>query len=149
MRRSLRLGVKDLTDLRARTAGNPTLNAMRDEPLMRNKSGKKYGNTKVVDGAYVFASKAEHKRFKHLYKLWVAGVIKDLVCQKSFVLIPAQVAPSGKKIRKTEYLADFVYQDSNGVMVVEDVKGYATPEYRLKKKLMLQVHGIEVREIMS
>jgi hypothetical protein len=31
--------------------------------------------------------------------------------------------------------------------VVEDVKGFKTPVYRLKKKLMLAVHGIIVVEI--
>jgi hypothetical protein len=66
-----------------------------------------------------------------------------------FVLIPAQVSPSGKKERPTLYLADFVYLDATGAQVVEDVKGAVTPEFRLKRKLMLHVHGIEVKEVRS
>ncbi len=46
-------------------------------------------------------------------------------------------------------LADFVYVDANGRQVVEDVKGAVTPEFRLKRKLMLWRHGIEVKEVRS
>ncbi len=66
-----------------------------------------------------------------------------------FVLIPRLTRPSGGVERETAYLADFVYLDEAGHRVVEDVKGAATPEYRLKRKLMLHVHGIEIREIKA
>jgi hypothetical protein len=35
----------------------------------------------------------------------------------------------------------------NGVRVVADAKGYATREYRLKRKLMKAVYGIEITEL--
>ena len=35
----------------------------------------------------------------------------------------------------------------NGETVVEDTKGYKTPDYIIKRKLMLQVHGIRIREV--
>jgi hypothetical protein len=66
-----------------------------------------------------------------------------------FELIPAQVSPSGKRERPTMYLADFVYRTADGIEVVEDVKGAVTPEFRLKRKLMLWRHGIEVKEVRS
>jgi hypothetical protein len=47
------------------------------------------------------------------------------------------------------YLADFVYLTKEGARVVEDVKGAVTPEFRLKRKLMLHVHKIEVQEVRS
>jgi hypothetical protein len=30
--------------------------------------------------------------------------------------------------------------------VVEDVKGFKTPEYKLKRKLMLYMHNIRIKE---
>ncbi len=47
------------------------------------------------------------------------------------------------------YLPDFRYFDNErgGAEVVEDVKGFATAEYQLKKKLMKAIHGIEVEEV--
>ena len=35
----------------------------------------------------------------------------------------------------------------NGKQIVEDVKGKLTPVYIIKRKLMLHVHGIKIREI--
>jgi hypothetical protein len=34
----------------------------------------------------------------------------------------------------------------NGKLVVEDVKGVKTEVYKIKKKLMLWVHGIRIKE---
>ena len=48
--------------------------------------------------------------------------------------------------RELSYFADFVYQE-NGETVVEDAKGYRTEVFRIKKKLMLYIHGIRIREV--
>ena len=49
------------------------------------------------------------------------------------------------------YFADFAYTDmETGERVVEDVKSVATKEsavYKMKRHMMLAIHGIEVREI--
>lgn len=46
------------------------------------------------------------------------------------------------------YMADFVYRDEEtGNTVCEDVKGFKTSEYRIKERLMLAVHGIEISEV--
>lgn len=66
------------------------------------------------------------------------GLISNLKRQVRFI-----IAVNGHKI--CTYIADFTYTE-NGIEVTEDVKGYPTPEYRLKKKLMLAVHGVEIRE---
>lgn len=47
--------------------------------------------------------------------------------------------------RACEYVADFVYIE-NGKTVVEDAKGVKTPEYRIKRKLMLERYGIKIKE---
>lgn len=149
MAQALRMTMAELVDLKARVGGRRTVMDMRDRPAERTDRKQKYGNTKVVDAGMTFDSKAEHKRFLYLTMLQKAGEIKDLRCQVPFELIPAQVSPSGKKERPTVYLADFTYTTSGGVSVCEDVKGAVTPEFRLKRKLMLHVHGIEVQEVRS
>ena len=50
--------------------------------------------------------------------------------------------------RAVSYVADFVYVDcATGETVVEDAKGVRTKEYVIKRKLMLWVHGIRVKEV--
>jgi hypothetical protein len=139
----------ELVNIQARVAGRQSMTHMRDHPAERQKRNQKYGNSKVTDAGITFDSKAEHKRWQYLSMLESAGEILNLRLQVPFVLIPAQVSPSGKKERPTLYLADFVYLDATGAQVVEDVKGAVTPEFRLKRKLMLHVHGIEVKEVRS
>lgn len=48
--------------------------------------------------------------------------------------------------RPVYYYADFVYK-MDRQLVVEDVKGYKTPEYVIKRKLMLSVYGIQIHEV--
>ncbi|MFR5079104.1 MAG: DUF1064 domain-containing protein [[Clostridium] innocuum] len=44
------------------------------------------------------------------------------------------------------YIADFTYNDRNGQLIVEDAKGVKTPVYRLKRRLMAELKGIEIKE---
>lgn len=79
----------------------------------------------------------------------------QLELQKKYVLIPAQRDCHNKVIeRECAYYADFVYIDcDSGELVVEDVKGYRDPasaayaKYTIKRKLMLQIYGIRIKEI--
>jgi hypothetical protein len=53
--------------------------------------------------------------------------------------------------RATRYVADFTYRE-NGELVVEDTKSAATvknKDYIMKRKLMLQVHGIRIKEVYA
>lgn len=136
-------------NLLARSRGARAPAQMRDQPVQHNTERRKYSNVKVQDGGATFDSKAEHRRWQYLVTLERAGSIRDLERQVPYELIPAQMAPSGKKERATLYMADFRYVDATGRVVVEDVKGAVTPEFRLKRKLMLWRHGIEVQEIRS
>jgi Protein of unknown function (DUF1064) len=43
------------------------------------------------------------------------------------------------------YVADFSYEQA-GTMVVEDRKGIRTPAYRLKRRLMRALYGIDILE---
>lgn len=103
--------------------------------------GNKYGARKVKspDGQ-VFDSQKEYDRWCNLRLLERAGMISDLRRQVSYELIPKQGT-----MRACSYIADFTYQE-NGKLVVEDCKGYRTEAYKIKKKLMLWVHGIRIKE---
>ena len=110
---------------------------------------QKYNNRRVQCGDLRFDSRAEFRRWEHLLLLVRAGEISGLQRQVPFELVPTQERPSGGKERAVVYKADFVYVDAAGKTVVEDVKGYVTPEFRLKRKLMLFRHGLEVKEVKA
>lgn len=101
----------------------------------------KYKNRKTVIDGIAFDSKKEAARYGELQLLDKAGSIQDLRLQVPFELIPKQAGE-----RAARYIADFVYTE-NGKTVVEDVKGVKTDVYKIKKKLMLAVHGIRIREV--
>lgn len=106
----------------------------------------KYRNKKTVVDGITFDSKKEADRYSFL-KMWErAGQIKNLSRQAKFVLIPANRREDGKLERACHYVADFQYMVGDKV-VVEDVKGMRTKDYILKRKLMLDKHGITIREI--
>jgi hypothetical protein len=104
----------------------------------------KYRNTPTG----VYASAREAKRAAELKLLAAAGEISELREQAPFVLVPAQFDDAGKLAeRACSYIADFVYRDAGGQLVVEDAKGMRTPVYVIKRKLMLFIHNIGVREV--
>ena len=113
----------------------------------KKKRGK-YGAQKVTtaDGE-TYDSEKEHRRGQQLKELTSSGKIKNLHRQVKYELIPAQRDKDGKLIeRSCSYVADFVYQDENGDVIVEDTKGLKTAEYIIKRKLMLSKYGIRVVE---
>lgn len=108
----------------------------------------KYHNIKTMTSDGIeHDSQAEAKRWIQLKLLERAGEIKDLQRQVKYVLIPSQ--KEGKKTveRECSYIADFVYTDKQGNTVVEDTKGFKTKDYIIKRKLMLWVHKIKLKEV--
>lgn len=132
--------------------------------LTKSPKKSKYGAEKQTivnsDGSTItFDSKKEARRFVELRFLEQVGKIKDLERQKKYVLIPAQREPDtvgkrggiikGKLIeREVAYIADFVYFDNDlHQVVVEDTKGIRTPEYIIKRKMLLYFYGIRITEV--
>jgi hypothetical protein len=117
----------------------------------------KYRNKKITKDGMTFDSLKEYKRYCELRLLERAGEITELNRQVKCVLIPAQYEPDvigkrggvkrGKLIeRECSYIADFVcVQD--GKLVVEDCKGFRTKEYILKRKMMLYLNNIRIKEV--
>ena len=106
----------------------------------------KYKNRKLTVDGEVFDSQKEYARYRELALLQRAGQISDLKRQVKYDLIPTQRI-GGKVVEKScVYIADFVYTE-NGETVVEDTKGFRTKDYIIKRKLMLHVHGIRIKEV--
>ena len=102
----------------------------------------RYNAKKTVIDGITFASRKKSKRYQELRLLERAGEIQDLRLQTPYELIPKQ---NGE--RACKYIADFVYIE-NGKQIVEDAKGYkGDPVWIIKRKLMLWVHGIKIREV--
>lgn len=99
----------------------------------------KYRSRRTEVDGHTFASGREATRYCQLLLMQKAKLIGDLELQPRY-----RLEVNGVKV--CDYVADFRYREGGGV-VVEDAKGFRTPEYRIKKKLMLALLGIEVREV--
>ena len=107
----------------------------------------KYKNIRVQCNGKWFDSKKEMHRYQQLELLQRAGKIKNLCCQVTYDLLPT-TRIDGQTQRKTTYIADFVYWDiEKDCEVIEDVKGMRTDAYKIKRKLMWEILGKEVREV--
>ena len=110
----------------------------------------KYRNRKLTINGITYDSVKEARRHAELLLLERAGQITNLRRQVKFVLIPAQRIDGKVVEHACSYIADFVYTQ-NGETVVEDVKGYkkgaAYTIFTIKRKLILHVHGIRIKEV--
>lgn len=113
----------------------------------RAKGFRKFKNVPVEADGHKFDSIKEAHRWRVLRLLEKAGLIADLRRQVRIPLVgrdgPIRFRPSN---RPALYVADFVYRDvPKGIDVIEDAKGYATPEYKLKRAI-LAAQGVEIIE---
>ena len=111
---------------------------------MAARGGSKYHARKTVVDGIEFDSSREAKRYTKLRDMEEAGKIQGLRLQVPFEILPSFEC-DGVKYRGMSYIADFVYY-SNGRQVVEDCKGFKTPEYKMKKKLMAYINHINIVE---
>ena len=114
-----------IAEYRAQIAGKP-----------KAAKQSKYNAVKTVSDGVTFDSKKEATRYQELKLLQKAGEIGEIVIQYSFTL-PGNI----------RYRCDFLYYDrQTRTFIVEDCKGFRTKEYKLKKKLMKECLGIEIKE---
>lgn len=114
----------------------------------------KYNNKKYKG----YDSIREYNRSNVLKLMEKQGLISSLQEQIKYELIPAQyeyyqIQGARKMLNKKKlierscfYIADFQYI-KDGETIVEDSKGMRTKEYIIKRKLMLHVHGITIKEV--
>lgn len=105
----------------------------------------KYHNRRVqIDGLW-FDSQAEGRRYAELRLLEKAGAIADLLVHPRYELIPKHTDRAGQTYPAVIYEGDFQYGE-NGHLVVEDVKGFRTDAFIIKRKLFTWLYpGIVFR----
>ena len=131
----------------------------------------KYGNNKIKNAFGTYDSELEYARLIFLSNRQKEGEISGLRRQVEYLLIPAQYGTEIRHLktkdkevmvlleRPCSYIADFVYE-RNGKTIVEDCKGEdkkykgkrfstETAAFKIKKKLMLYIHNIQIKIISS
>jgi hypothetical protein len=113
--------------------------------LAQPRAHKYHAEPTIIDGMR-FDSKKEATRWGWLRYKQKVGELRDLRRQVRYPLSVVNLA-TGEITECGAYLADFVYVDvASGALVVEDVKGFRTPLYRLKCRLMHALYGITITE---
>lgn len=108
--------------------------------LLTGKRQNKMNAVRTELDGITFHSGKEANRWAELQILLAAGEIADLKRQVPYSL-------DVNNVHICNYVADFVYYEHLATEpTVEDAKGYRTPEYQLKKKLMLAVYAIKIKE---
>lgn len=103
---------------------------------LRNKYKVSAKEDRTYDGI-VFDSKAEMKYYRDVVLPGVAsGEIADFELQKPYELQPG-FKRDGKTVRAITYVCDFYLVYADGRTEVVDIKGMATPEAMLKRKLFM------------
>lgn len=96
----------------------------------------KYNAQPVIIDGIRFPSKGEGRRYQELKILEQQGHIKDLTLQPKFDFVVNDFKICG-------YRGDFAYTDADGKKIIEDKKGFKTPEYVIKRKLFMALFGHE------
>ena len=124
-----------------------TLKKLQEEgriPAIDEGKKSKYGSRKTIVDGITFHSKKEAMRYCELKILERAGSIKELQRQVTFEIHPQFVTEEGVTVKKSCYIADFVYFDMKlRKMVIEDTKGFCTKEFLKKWKQMQERYGSE------
>lgn len=98
----------------------------------------KYNSRKTEVNGIRFDSRLEADRYIQLLNMEKAGQISQLKLQPEFQISKGWTDPrTGEKIRSRFYKADFMYCDDRETrIIVEDVKGMETAEFKLKWDLV-------------
>ena len=94
----------------------------------------KYGAEKINIDGYTFDSKVEGKYYEYLKGLKAKGEILNFELQPRFTLQP-KYKNNGVNVRAIEYVADFQIYYNDLYSEIIDVKGLATPEAKMKRKM--------------
>lgn len=116
----------------------------------------KYHNEPVTVDGVTFDSLGEHRRWCFLKLMEQAGEISNLRYHVKYTLFPKGTIdirrfPDGREIelkrydREHWYEADFVYVNKKGEEVVEDFKGFETPEFKEKRVMFKSLYGKDIK----
>lgn len=125
----------------------------------KTKSEGKIAHKKTVVDGITFHSKMESEYYEYLKQLKANGVVSDFELQPRYLLQEKFIIVDGvaiygsnenfntlkrkhkaETIRDIEYIADFKVFYANGAVEVIDTKGQSTPDFEIKKKMLLCLH---------
>ena len=110
------------------------------QELLKSRISKKYRNVRTPNGDGTFSDSKKEARIDGEYQILLrCGQLRSVERKKRFPIVIA-----GIKI--CDYECDWVITDTAGNVSVVDAKGLKTRVYRLKKKLMKAIHGIDIIE---
>jgi hypothetical protein len=110
--------------------------------IAKPKRGNKYRAVKVTVDGITFDSKREAAYYAELKLREKAGEVSGVELQKPFAILGA----NGELI--CTYRADFAFWDNaQDRFRVIDVKGVETKDFKLKKRLMRILKGIDVEVV--
>ena len=112
-----------------------------NKEAMNQVKPSKYRNRKTEYKGIQFDSQKEENRYRELELRERAGEIRNIELQPRY-----DIAVNGQKICK--YFGDFRYEEvATGEVITEDVKGFRTKDYIIKKKLVKAIYNVEIREV--
>lgn len=91
--------------------------------------------TKCLQG-HDHRSKKEAKYCDSLEDQYSKKLIQTYIIETPFVIMDKFRSPHGPMIREIKYIADFVVKTWSGEIHVIDAKGFRTPEFKVKWKLL-------------
>lgn len=101
------------------------------------KKQSKYKAEKTIIDGFKFDSKVEGEYYLHLKDYMELGIVKSFKRQPTYILQPKFITENGDRIHAIKYNADFEVVWHNESITVVDIKGYPTPEAKLKRKMFL------------
>ena len=146
------MSIKDIliTGKTAKLPGDFNLNntTTKAQPVRRHKYGVAARDDRTAQGI-VFDSKREMEAFLRLQQAEKAGAIRHLKRQVPFTWEIVYRANGKEYVKREKYVSDFTYVEKVGdvdTFVVLDVKGVRTAVYKRKKRIMLELYGIKIKE---
>lgn len=106
------------------------------------KYGTKYNNKRTIYNGNYYDSKLEAGYAQYLDLQLKAGLIKGWRRQ-----VTKHLEVNG--VRVCSYRLDFEVDHNNGVIEYVEVKGFWTPQARLKVKLFQAIYGVKVTVVKS
>lgn len=131
-----RMTADEYQKLQATMAGKPA------------KEGRIRGKVPTEVDGIKFDSTGEARRWAALSTMAKLGHIKNLRRQVSFTLQGQDGPITTEKGNPRRMVVDFAYIDQKGREVVEDFKGWETPESELKRDI-LRAQGVHVRVVKA
>lgn len=121
------------------------------DPLRSTLPGpkSKYGNVKATAEGVTCDSKGELGRWIDLNGQFRRGEITELKRQVRYELCPPIRLHGEDRSASVKYVVDFQYRDKSGALILEDFKGFDTPESRQKRRLLKHLYGLDVHIIRA